>query len=75
MLRSFVFCAVLGLLGSASAGALAARDAPEVNEAFGLYAYGDSVSGLSLFYAGGPEDLFLPEFRYDLTRTRQSHDR
>ncbi|KAJ5090226.1 hypothetical protein N7532_008910 [Penicillium argentinense] len=53
MLRSFVFCAVLGLLSSASAGALATRNAPQVNEAFGLYADGDSVGVHSLFYAGG----------------------
>lgn len=43
--------AILGLLGPVSA--LIARDAPEANEKFGLYAYGDSIGGLSLFYAGG----------------------
>ncbi|KAJ5596448.1 hypothetical protein N7450_002906 [Penicillium hetheringtonii] len=41
----------LGFLSFASA--LVARDSPEVNEKFGLYAYGDAVGGLSLFYAGG----------------------
>jgi hypothetical protein len=29
------------------------RAAPGVDESFGLYAYGDSVGGLSLFYADG----------------------
>lgn len=47
--------AALGLLGSASA--LATRDAPDVNEEFGLYAYGDSIGGLSLFYAEGSKVL------------------
>lgn len=55
MLRTLISCAVLGLLGPASA--LVARDAPGTNENFGLYAYGDSIGGLSLFYAGGMKAL------------------
>ncbi|KAJ5388160.1 hypothetical protein N7509_010701 [Penicillium cosmopolitanum] len=49
MFISSITLAALGLIGSASA--LATRDAPDVNEEFGLYAYGDSIGGLSLFYA------------------------
>lgn len=37
----------------ASASAFAPRSAPEVNEKFVLYAYGESVGGLSIFYADG----------------------
>lgn len=51
MFISSITLAALGLIGSASA--LATRDAPDVNEEFGLYAYGDSIGGLSLFYAEG----------------------
>jgi hypothetical protein len=51
MFISSISFAALSLLGSASA--LATRDAPDVNEEFGLYAYGASIGGLSLFYAEG----------------------
>lgn len=57
MFFSLASFAALGLLGSASA--LVTRDAPGANEKFGLYAYGDAIGGLSLFYAGGANLLTL----------------
>jgi hypothetical protein len=51
MLGPFVSGAMLCLLASASS--FVPRAAPGVDESFGLYAYGDSVGGLSLFYADG----------------------
>jgi hypothetical protein len=55
MLRRFIPGAMLCLLASASG--FVPRAAPGVDESFGLYAYGDSISGLSIFYADG---LTLP---------------
>jgi len=49
----FSIVSYAGLVFLSFASALIARDSPEVNEKFGLYAYGDAVGGLSLFYAGG----------------------
>ena len=51
MHSSLISYAALGFLSFASA--LVARDAPQVNQKFGLYAYGDAIGGLPLFYAGG----------------------
>ncbi|KAJ5167972.1 uncharacterized protein N7482_003566 [Penicillium canariense] len=51
MLRHLIPGAILCLL--ASAYGFVPRAAPEVDKNFGLYAYGDSVGGLSLFYADG----------------------
>jgi hypothetical protein len=51
MLRHLVSGAILCLLASASG--FVPRAAPGVDESFGLYAYGESVGGLSLFYADG----------------------
>ncbi|KAJ5141155.1 uncharacterized protein N7443_010874 [Penicillium atrosanguineum] len=42
---------MLCLGASASASALISRSAPAANEKFGLYAYGENLGGLSLFYA------------------------
>lgn len=44
-------CVMISLVNGAFP--LVTRDAPDVNEDFNLYAYGESVGGLSLFYASG----------------------
>ena len=53
MFRSSVFFTVLCLGASAYASDFASRSTPGVGEEFGLYAYGDSIGGLSLFYGDG----------------------
>jgi hypothetical protein len=51
MLGHLVSGVMLCLLASASG--FVPRAAPGVGESFGLYAYGESLGGLSLFYADG----------------------
>ena len=58
MFRSSVFFTVLCLGASASASDFASRSTPGVGEEFGLYAYGDSIGGLSLFYGDGKIWIF-----------------
>ncbi|CAI7597103.1 unnamed protein product [Penicillium glandicola] len=53
MFRLFVYCTILCLGASVYASGVVSRSAPAVGEEFGLYAYGESVGGLSLFYADG----------------------
>ncbi|KAJ5373333.1 hypothetical protein N7517_005339 [Penicillium concentricum] len=53
MFRFSVFCLVLCLGASAYAARIVSRSDPSAGEQFGLYAYGESVGGLSLFYGDG----------------------
>ncbi|KAJ5804532.1 uncharacterized protein N7518_000835 [Penicillium psychrosexuale] len=53
MFSSSVFCTALCLGASVYASDFASRSTPGVGEEFGLYAYGDSIGGLSLFYGDG----------------------
>ncbi|KAJ5869655.1 hypothetical protein N7455_004596 [Penicillium solitum] len=59
MLRFLVSCTMLCLGASAYAPAVARR-APSTGEQFGLYAYGEAVGGLSLFYADGQAHIGDP---------------
>lgn len=52
MFRLLVSCTML-CLGASAYAPTVARRAPDTGEQFGLYAYGESVGGLSLFYADG----------------------
>lgn len=52
MLRFLVSCTML-CLGASAYAPQVARRAPSTGEQFGLYAYGEAVGGLSLFYADG----------------------
>lgn len=52
MLRFLVSYTIL-CLGASAYTPTVARRAPSSGEKFGLYAYGESVGGLSLFYADG----------------------
>ncbi|KAJ5674191.1 hypothetical protein N7462_009630 [Penicillium macrosclerotiorum] len=49
MARHLFSGALLCLLASASG--FVPRSAPDVDESFGLYAYGDTIGGLQIFYA------------------------
>ncbi|KAJ5670732.1 uncharacterized protein N7477_006095 [Penicillium maclennaniae] len=53
MFRFLVSPIMLFLGACASASAFVSRSTPAANEKFGLYAYGENVGGLSLFYANG----------------------
>ncbi|KAJ5502248.1 hypothetical protein N7463_005122 [Penicillium fimorum] len=53
MFRFSVFYMVLCLGASAYAARIVSRSGPSTGEQFGLYAYGESVGGLSLFYGDG----------------------
>ncbi|KAJ5811147.1 hypothetical protein N7447_010663 [Penicillium robsamsonii] len=50
MFRFSVFYMALCLGASAYAARIVSRSGPSAGEKFGLYAYGESVGGLSLFY-------------------------
>lgn len=68
MFRFLVSATMLCHWAAASASAFAPRSAPEVNEKFGLYAYGESVGGLSVFYADG-KSYFIRACVWNQTNT------
>ncbi|KAJ5267744.1 hypothetical protein N7478_010552 [Penicillium angulare] len=53
MFKLGIFMTILCLGASASASSDVPRSTDESDEGFGLYAYGDSVGGLPLFYSEG----------------------
>ncbi|KAJ5413086.1 hypothetical protein N7465_005391 [Penicillium sp. CMV-2018d] len=59
MFRFLVSCTML-CLGASAYAPTVARRAPGTGEQFGLYAYGESVGGLSLFYADGQAQIGDP---------------
>lgn len=59
MFRFLVSATILCLGACDFASAFVSRSAPAANEKFGLYAYGENVGGLSLFYANGNYFLII----------------
>lgn len=55
--------------------ALSARQAAAVEDTFNIYAYGEGISGLSLFYADGKYSGLAPAVAVLLTSSSQSPNR
>lgn len=66
-----VSCAALAI----DSHALKARQAAAVEDTFNVYAYGEGIGGMSLFYADGKYSSLVPTVAVLLTSSSQSTNR